>query len=259
MGGRKVSNDEKVIKEIWGRIEEREKSLKILEGLERKNESRMLPMVRELLGRMGIRGLFYGIADVVALSMIICVCVCMGICAYLRQDPQYAYGILFAFSPMLYACIFCLAYIKEAQIKTISVQMSCRYTFFHVLAVRMFLNSGLAIVFNLIYICAIDRLVGISPVKALALSFSSLMVFSVMLLKTLRRRNKMLGFVWTAALWFGVNLLAFHGARPLYMDLVEGIPLGVLAAAGLLAGAVYYRELKKMVSKDCKSSLVKYQ
>lgn len=255
----KVIDDEKFIEGIWGRIEERERNLKILEGLERKHESDMLPMVREFLGRMGIRGLFYGIADVVALSMMMCVCACICIFIYLRQAPQSAHGILFIFAPMLYTCIFCLAYVKETQINTISVQMSCRYTFFHVLAVRMLLNSGLAIVFNLIYICAINRFIGIGLVKPLALSFSSLMLFSVMLLKALRRRDKIWGFVGTTAIWLGVNIAAFRGAGPLYMSFIERVPLGVLAISGFLAGAVYCRELKKMIDRDGRSSLVKYQ
>ena len=243
-----MSDNDKLVEGVWKRIEEKERDLKILYGLERKNESNMLSVAKEFLGRMGVKGLLCGIADVVAISMIISVCIFIGICIYLRRDSEYVYSMAFIFSPTLYACIFCLAYVKETQINTISVQMSCRYTFFHVLLFRMLLNSGLAIAFNLIYICAFSQLFDMNPVKALALAFSSLMLFSVMMLKALRRKNKLVGFAETAAVWFGGNILAFNGVRDLYMGFIDEIPFGVSAFAAFLFGVFYYRELKKMIS-----------
>lgn len=242
-----MNDDNRLMEEVWKRIEERERSLKILGGLERKDESNMLPVAKEFLGRMGIKGLFCGMADVIAVSMMISVCIFIGICIYLRQDPQYACCMAFIFSPTLYACIFCLAYVKETQTNTINVLMSCRYTFYHVLLFRMLLNSGLAIVFNLVYICTLDHLFDMNPVKALSLSFSSLMLFSIMLLKTVRRKNKLLKFARTTILWFGVNLMFFNGSRHLYMGFLEQIPFSVLVMAAVASGAFYYRELKKMI------------
>ncbi len=247
-----MCDDGKLIEGVWKRIEEKERNLKILDGLERKNESNMLLVARDFLGRMGVKGLFYGIADVVAVSMLISVCVFIGICIYLRQDPQCVYSMAFIFSPILYACIFCLAFVKETQINTVSVQMSCRYTFFHVLLFRMLLNSGLAVAFNLIYICTLNCLFDMNPLKALALSFSSLMLFSVMLLRSLRRRNKLAGFAETVAVWFGVNIQAFNGARDLYMGFIEQVPFGVSVLAAFLFGAFYYRELKKIINIEYK-------
>lgn len=243
-------SDDKLIEGVWKRIEERERNLRILYGLERKNESHMLPVAKEFLKRMGIKGLFCGIVDVVAVSMIISVCIFIGICIYLRRDSEYVYSMAFIFSPTLYACIFGLAYVKEMQINTISVQMSCRFTFYHVLLFRMLLNSGLAIAFNLIYICTFNSLFDMNPVKALALSFSSLMLFSVMMLKALKRKNKLAGFAETVAVWFGVNILAFNGVRDLYMGFIDQIPFSASVLAAFLFGTFYCRELKKMISMN---------
>lgn len=243
-----MSDEKKFIDGIWKRIEEKERDIKILNGLERKKESNLLPIAKEFLGRMGIKGLFYGIADVITVSMVISICIFVGVYIYLGFDSQYVYSMIFIFSPTLYASIFCLSYVKETQINTINVQMSCRYTFFHVLIFRMFLNSGLAILFNMIYICTLDRRFDMNPVKALALSFSSLMLFSVMLVKSLGSRNKFLGFVWVSAVWFGTNIFIFHGSKDLYMRFIEQIPMSVLVIATFLFGCFYYKELKKIIS-----------
>ena len=246
-------NDEKrFIEGVWRKIEERERDLKIRNGLERKNEDNMLLVAKEFLGRMGINGLFCGITDVIAVSLALSICIVVGIYLYLGWDPQYIYSMVFTFAPTLYTSIFCLSYVKETQINTINVQMSCRYTFFHVLVFRMVLNSGLAMVFNLIYICTLNLWFEMNPVKALALSFSSLMLFSVMLLQSLRRKNKFLGFAAINIVWFGVNLLAFNGVRDFYIHLIGQIPFSVLILATFLFGIFYCRELKKIISMNYK-------
>lgn len=247
-----MSDENKMIQEVWQRVEEKEKILKILDGLERKDESNMLLVAKEFCERLGIRGLFYGIVDVIAVSVMITIGVLTVVGLFLRLDPQYVYSMVFIFSPTLYAGIFCLAYVKETQINTINVQMSCRYTFFHVLLFRMLLNSGLAIVFNLIYICTLNRLFDMNPVKALALSFSSLMLFSVMLLKAMRSRNRFWCLAQTCMVWFGANLLAFNSIRDLYVGFIDRIPFSVLIVAAVLFCAFYYGELKKMITMDYK-------
>lgn len=247
-----MSDEKRFIEGIWKKIEERERDLKILDGLEQKNENNMLLVAKEFLGRMGIKGLFCGITDVIAVSLVLSICIVVGIYFYLGWEPQYIYSMVFTLAPTLYTSIFCLSYVKETQINTINVQMSCRYTFFHVLVFRMVLNSGLAMVFNLIYICTLNLWFEMNPVKALALSFSSLMLFSVMLLQSLRRKNKLLGFAEINIVWFGVNLLAFNGVRDFYIRFIDQIPFSVLIFAAFLFGAFYYKELKKILSMNYK-------
>ena len=247
-----MNNEKKFIEGVWKKIGDRERELKILDGLERKNENNMPLVAKEFLVRMGIEGFMFGMIDVIAVSVIISVCIFIGIYSYLRLDSQYVYSMLFIFSPTLYTSIFCLSYVKEAQINTINVQMSCRYTFFHVLIFRMLLNSGMAILFNLIYICTLYNRFEMNLIKALALSFSSLMLFSVMLLQSLKRKNKLIGFAEINVVWFGVNLMVFHNEKDLYIDFIGQIPFSVSAIAVFLFGALYYRELKKILSMNYK-------
>lgn len=247
-----MSNEKEFIEGVWHKAEEREWSIEILNGLERRNESNILFVAKELTLKIGVKGLVGGISDVIAVSMIISICIFIGIYIYLGFDSQYIYSMLFIFSPTLYASIFCLSYVKERQTNTLNIQMSCRYTFFHVLVFRMLMNSGLAIVFNLIYICTLNIQFDINLLKALALSFSSLMLFSIMLLKSLGRRNKILGFAVINVLWFGVNLLVFNGIKDMYISFLNQIPLILLVLATFFFIIFYYRELKKMLSMNYK-------
>lgn len=247
-----MDEERKFIEEVWEKINEQEKTETIVKGLERKEKNHMLIIAKEFLTRLGMRGLFAGMADVVAVSMVIAVCIFAGIYIYLGFDSEYAYSMVFIFSPTLYASIFCLSYVKEIQIHTFSVQMSCRYTFFHVLVFRMLLNSGLAMVFNVIYILTLNCKFDLNLLKALVLSFSALMLFSVLLLQTLKRRNKVFGLIYVNALWFGANLIAFNGIRSEYMRLLDQIPIGVLGVSIALCLILYYKELKQMLSTEYK-------
>lgn len=245
-----MDDERKWIEAIWQKIEEREKETRILRGLERKKESNLFVIAKEFLLGMGISGLLAGMADVMAVSMVIASCVFAGIYLALGFDPQVVTSMVFIFSPTLYTSIFCLSYMKEIQTNTFSVQMSCRYTFFHVLIFRMLLNSGLAVVFNLFYIFTLNSQFDLNLLKALALSFTSLMLFSVILLKILGGQNRILGFACVNLAWFGGNLIAFNGIKETYMRLLDQIPLNVAGLAILVCVVFYVRELKKMIRSD---------
>lgn len=242
-----MKDEQKFMKGVWNKVEERERDIEILNALERKNESNMLTIAKEFISVTGVKGLLNGIADVVAVSMVITICFFIGIYMYLGFGVQNVYSMVFIFSPILYASIFLLSYIKEVQTNTIYIQMSCRYTFFHVLVFRMLLNSGLSVLFNLVYIVTLNSMFHINVIKALALSFSSLMFFSVLLLKSLRYRNKLFGFSFVAAVWFGLNLLSFYGIRELYIHFIAQIPISILVFTTVIFMALYGKELRNMM------------
>lgn len=245
-----MDEEKKFIEDIWKRIEEREQEIDILDALDRERGKSMLSIAREFYGEMGVKRLFYGFSDVIVVAMVISVCIFIGVYLYLGLDAKYVYSMLFIFSPTLYASIFCLSFLKEMQAKTFQVQMGCRYTFLHVMVFRMFMNSGMAVMFNIIYICTLNYRFGINLNKALALSFSSLMLFSIILLKALEAKRKILSFAWVNVLWFGVNFLIFHGLNDFYVSFIDQIPFRVLVAAIVLCIACYYRELKKMLGRN---------
>lgn len=244
--------EKKFIQGIWEKVEEQEQNIKILKAMEIEQEQNMGFAAKNILKGLGVRGLLNGIADVIAVSMVISICIFAGIYLYLGFDAGYIYSMVFIFSPTLYASIFCLSYIKEMQLNTIHVQMSCRYTFLHVMVFRMLLNSGLAVLFNLVYVCTLNSQFEMNLWKALALSFSALMVFSVMLLKSLRIKNRTAGFVGACMVWFGMNLLMFSGMNELYMEFINQIPMSILIAATILFGAFYFKELERMLSTNYK-------
>jgi len=245
-----MDDEKKFIEGVWKRIEEREQEIEILDALEREHGKSMLSIARDFYGGMGIKRLFYGFSDVIAVAMVISVCIFIGVYLFLGLDARYVYSMLFIFSPTLYASIFFLSFIKEMQAKTFQVQMGCRYTFLHVMVFRMLMNSGMAVLFNIIYICTLNYRFGLHLNKALALSFSSLMLFSVILLKALEAKRKLLSFAWVNVLWFGVNFLVFHGLNHFYVSFIDQIPFSVLVVTIALCIACYYRELKKMLSRN---------
>lgn len=247
-----MDEERKFIACVWEKIDDQEKAEAICKGFERREESNMLVIAKEFLSQFGMRGLYAGMADVVAVSMVIAICVFAGIYIYLGLDAEYAYSMVFIFSPTFYASILCLSYVKERQIHTFSVQMSCKYTFFHVLVFRMLLNSGLSMVFNVIYIFTLNYKFALNPWKALVLSFFALMIVSVFLLQTLKTKNKALGLVCVNLLWFGTNFTAFYGMRATYMGLLDQIPIGVLVISIPVCLVIYYSELKRMLKIDYK-------
>ena len=247
-----MNDNKKMIEGVWQKVAEKERNIELANGLDRRNETDLFYVAKDFLSRMGFKRLLDGMADVITVSMLISIIIFICIYRLIGRNPESIYSLVFIFSPILYASVFILSYIKEVQTNTFKLQMSCRYTFYHVLIFRMTINSGLAIVFNLFYICTLNSKFEINLLKALALSFSSLMLFSVLLLKVLRHRRKVLGFSATSAIWFGINYWAFNSMRGLYMQMIDQIPLGVLLLAIFIFIILYYKELKSMLTMSYK-------
>lgn len=143
-----------------------------------------------MLKGIGPGAVFYGMADVLAVAFAVTVLCFWAIYSALGQNPLWLPQAVFVSAPLLYGLIFLFSWIKELQNGTFAQQLSYRYTFFHVLAIRMFASSFMGLGVNGIYALLLALSCPVDGVRLFALSFTSLMLFSLILLIGIYKRRE---------------------------------------------------------------------
>lgn len=236
--------DEEFIRDVFRKAEEKEQSSRLARVLkEEQQEPDLFLLLRTFCREAGMRGPYMEMGDVICLAFAVTVLCFWGIYAALGQDPEQLLSAVFVSAPVLYGMVFALCWLKEVQNGTYSIQMSYRFTFFHILAVRMFGTSLLGLAVNGIYAVFLTFRCEVDGIRIFAVSFTSLMLFSLILLAGIRKGRSIGRGIAAGAGWMILQITASVLMNVWYQKLLSAVPLLVLFAAGVLILGIYIREL----------------
>lgn len=232
--------DDDFLNGVWAKIEEKEENRKILEFIsedlsvsEKQSEIRMA----KIFSRLGLSGIFGGMCDVIVVSFALTICICFFLWRAVCATPDLLYVQAFLGAPVLYTAMMALTFIKENQMNTYEIQMSCKYTFCHLIAFRMLIGGSLSLIFNLVHMVFLWQQFDVQLIRLLALSFSSVLIFACLLLAGMIYFKKQKLFFVFPGIWMLFNLGISLGFFDAYAGFVERIPVLVLGGIVLL-GAV---------------------
>ena len=275
------ARDREFLEKMWSKAEVREESEKLAEAILSREKSMLLirneepsnvpvkhgvfrakasnktdsaeplsmtAFLKDMFRGIGIGQVYAGMADVLCISFAVTVCL-----LYLLTQGARSQGVsmdmaVFSGSPLLYGCIFLLFWMKDAQSDVYGLQMSCKYTFFHVLAARMLAASLLGMGCNGLYVLVLILRYQADGLRLGAISFSALACFSVLLMTGIEKGRH---FGWAAAVcvgWVSVNLAAFFNFTYAYGELLGRIPVYLFLAVGAGAAILYFRQLLFMTT-----------
>ena len=237
---------------MWKKVEEKETDIQIFEAVSKgKTGASMLVFFRDLISPAGIHGIFAGMADVICIAFIVTViCFWLGY-QLIFQEESNVYSVVFLCAPVFYGAVFWLAWLKESQRNTYSILMSCKYTFFHLLAFRMLITSLAGILANSVYLGILMIWFPASGFRLFAVSFSSLMIFSAILVVCLTKipgRKGKQAIAVASTLWFSVNLFCYWNFSEHYARILQEIPIYLLIGVMVITIAVYLNGLFHMTT-----------
>lgn len=236
--------DEEFLCDVFRKAEEKEQSSRLARVLkEEQQEPDLFLLLRTFCREARMRGTYMEMGDVICLAFAVTVLCFWGIYAALGQDPEQLLSAVFVSAPVLYGMVFALCWLKEVQNGTYSIQMSYRFTFFHILAVRMFGTSLLGLAVNGIYAVFLTFRCEVDGIRIFAVSFTSLMLFSLILLAGIRKGRSIGRGIAAGAGWMILQITASVLMNVWYQKLLSAVPLLVLFAAGVLILGIYIREL----------------
>ena len=234
-------------------LDEKRRSInKIMEHAPKKRQS-YFREIGELLRLIGIRGLFFGVADAAFLA----VTATMIIGAVLMAvSSEVLYSAMFFTSPLTYILLYSLITWKENLSGTLDLHRSLKISTRHITAVRMLFFGGFSIIINgIISGFAVFEYRhsenAVSYLKLLEISFCSLFVFAAILLFVMlkfRSNKSQIAFI---SLWVTVGVFAiipFENILKTFPPLVLTVIAIIFAVLFILESKIYFRRNNYVIS-----------
>ncbi len=164
--------------------------------------------IKRILQTLGIKGVFYGVFDASFLAITIILILS---CVLIQAPIRFLYTGLFLISPLSYMLLYSLVLWKEKLTGTWELKMTCLLTIRHLTAVRMLVFGAIGILTNTAVLTFLyyRSATPLPFFQLLGISFSSLFLFAVVTLWTMRRLPGFYPQVLLSIFWCGFSLVLF--------------------------------------------------
>lgn len=243
--------DQDFLNGMWDRVAQKEADIRLYEAVEDTLPNKSVGMggfFRNAVFGLGLRELLFGMNDCLVVAMCIALMIFFFGYRLVGLDGDNVYVTAFLSAPSLYGAFFGLGWLKERQSNTYGLQMSCKYTFFHVLTARMLFAGATGLIFNLAYMIVLIAKYPADVLRLMAISFSSLMIFSLILVCFIERGKSIRNALIGVGLWMAVNAFIAWNFTTFYQNLLKQVPLALLLIVGAAAMVFSLYELAKMTS-----------
>lgn len=215
--------------------------------------------ISDIYRNAGLRMIFHGVTDVVFIALMAAAGIAAGFIASvfsgIYSDPQF-HAALFTASPVVYILLCLLSFWKETLSGTYDLKMSCKYTVYHLSALRMLVFSCLSIIFNLCVVGVLCFLFqGLNFWKLFFISAASLFLFSVLLLFGLLNRDGRASTLIISGLWIAGSLTAFACFGHAYEEFLQTMPLMVHIFVAAILIVCYGAEMARLLFRQKEGSL----
>jgi hypothetical protein len=231
--------------------EEKRRSISIImEHAPRKQQS-YFREIDGLLRLIGVRGLFFGVADAAFLAVTAALIIGAGLMAVSREV---VYSAMFFSSPLTYILLYSLIMWKESLTGTLDLHRTLKISTRHITAVRMLFFGSVSIAVNgVISAFAVHFRAhrydetSVDFLRLLEISFCSLFVFAALLLFIMlkfRSNKSQIAFIST---WCFVGAVVITPLESLLQTLPPLILTGVAVVAAIifvLESKIYFKGVK---------------
>lgn len=210
-----------------------------------------IQQLKEMYRQLGFKWLVNGMAEV--LFMLLLILAGLVFTAFTAEDFfKTEQGSLQAFvfiaSPILYLAACTMSFVNVKQAGLYQIEMTCKYNFFQLAAFRMLIFSLLTLGVNLVFIYLLSVIYSnVGFLSAFLLSATSLFFFSFMALFTIINLRLRLTKIVAAGGWGIANLGFILFSKPLYLHVLDQLPLYVYLLVAAAAGTLYINRLKKLL------------
>jgi hypothetical protein len=202
----------------------------------------------EILRAIGIRRLFFGVADAVFLAITTAIILGAGL---MSVTDGTMYSVMFFTSPLTYILLYLLTMWKESLNGTLELHRTLRTTPRHITAMRMlffgaFSMAANAVISALTVEFAANRTIVVSFARLLEVSFCSLFVFAALLLFVMLKFRGNAPQILFVLLWIigGVFVVISSSEFATFENLLQNLPSLVLTAIAVIATIIFALESK---------------
>lgn len=241
--------EEEFLAGVWDKAAQKEQALRAAKVmLSETAEPDFAGFIRNTFVNIGVKQLYTGMAGVISIAFVITVLSAYLLLQIMLDKGESIYAAVFCSAPFLYAGIFVLSWMKERGSGCYELQMSYKYTFFHVLAARMLGECLLGFIFNGMYAFALALRYRADGIRLFAVSFSSLMLFSLLFAAGLLWGRGIRRALCCCAGWLLANLFSLLFVPEIYRRLLQELPVFLFIGMGVCGMCLHVRQLMRLTA-----------
>ena len=215
-----------------------------------------LVYLSRLYRQIGLAFLLHGMWE---LFLLVIAAYGFGICSFdILSQPLTArsYLPIILFSPLVFQLILLLSVLREQEQYTYEVEMTCKYTVYHVLALRMLIVSGFSILLNAVFCMIIFWENGMEVlVRMVFLSATALFAYSLLYVSLLMKNTRLIYQILLYGLWLVGNILFKLLLPKVYEYMVWQLPVVFHIFVWLLFAGMMGHKLSQFMYRNCQYNL----
>ncbi|RAK17149.1 hypothetical protein B0I26_11313 [Anoxybacillus vitaminiphilus] len=227
----------------------RQISFIVKEGLPK--QETFFKQVYTMYRQLGFQYLFPNSIEIAFISILIAIFLLitgLHVRDYFEAEPGSVYTFIFVTSPLLYLTICSLSLYHIWDNRTYELEMTCKYDFFQLTAVRMLAFSIFCFAVNTAFIIAmVNTYHHISFVKAFLISTTGLFLFSTLTLFVLMNNQAKIVKIVLLVGWTAGNFLAFIWSKNFFLLVLNNISISVYVVITASLLVLYIKHLQKMM------------
>lgn len=220
------------------------------------NREGLLIYLGRLYRQIGMAFLLHGMWE---LFLLVIAAYGFGICCYDKLSQTLtgnSHLLIILVSPLVFQSILLLSVLREQEQYTYEVEMTCKYTVYHVLALRMLIVSGFSILLNAIFCTILFWENGMAVlVRMVFLSATAVFAYSLFYVSLLTKSIRLIYQVLLYGAWLLGNVL-FRLLLPMVHEyMVWRLPVVLHVFVWFLFAGIMGHKLSQFMYRNCQYNL----
>ena len=240
-------NEDNGIENIDNNIEEiLDKGLKERQGF--------FSFLKSAKNELGFKNIFIDKSELIFIGLIFIITITffgLNFNMSIEGDIEFVYKFKvynFTVAPIVYFVICSYSFISSRINGTYEIQATCKYNFYSITAIRMFIFSIISIITNTIIILVMFLAKGnFNLIETFIISATALLIFSVLYISILIHLKKYLFKYIAIIIWIIVAIIVFSNSNSYFSKLFLDLPLYIHLLITLICVIVYIKNLTKLM------------
>lgn len=212
-------------------------------GLEK--EEHFCSYIKNMYKQIGFRNLFHDKAELIFIGVLLLSILLLGILGIKRNSmisKERIYIFVFIISPLYYLITNIFSFMNMKENNTYEIEMVCKYNLYQVSALRMLVFSVISIFLSVIFILGLYNKINI--LRGIMISITSIFLFSSLLLYSMVKLKSEIGRYLIIGFWITGNLTLLRLSANQYFEFLQTMPMVVYVLVAVTSLFIYMKNIQ---------------
>lgn len=212
-------------------------------GLEK--EEHFYSYIKNMYKQIGFKNLFHDKAELIFIGVLLLSILLLGILGIKRNtmmSKEIIYTFIFIISPLYYLITNIFSFMNMKENNTYEIEMVCKYNLYQVSALRMLVFSVISIFLSVIFILGLYNKIDI--LRGIMISITSIFLFSSLLLYSMVKLKSKIGRYLVIGFWIIGNLILLRLSFNQYFEFLQTMPMVVYVLVAVTSLFIYMKNIQ---------------